>query len=141
MSNTLTKNDITALGYLTLVENSMRRRSQLFDQGKLTFNQALIISEDETRFLNKANRAANLIIDSIATDISNPGKVLQDITKELENVIKEIEDFNDIIAVFSLLIRLFGRILVATSSGPLAIAQIGPIIDDIRQLVNSRNSQ
>jgi hypothetical protein len=119
------------------VKEIMLKRSDLMDQGKISFNQTVVISNDETRLLTLANQASNLIIHQVLTDIQKPGQILKKVSQELEDTIKRLKGFNDCIGILSIFIKIFGKIVTAIASGPGAIAQIGALIDDFKILDQS----
>lgn len=119
------------------VNESMIKRSELMSQGKINFNQSVVISNDETRLLNLVNQTSILIISQVLTDIQKPGDILKSVSQQLEKTIKKIQNFNDFIGTLSIFIKIFGKLSTAIASGSGAIAQIGELINDFQKLDQS----
>ncbi|MEC4818905.1 MAG: hypothetical protein SAK29_37370, partial [Scytonema sp. PMC 1069.18] len=89
--------------------------------------------------LNEANRAANLAIKTIATDLKNSeaSKVLQKTIIDLQEVIEQLEKFNIFIGIFAKLITVFSRINQVIAAGGGAVVVISSLVDELIKLSNS----
>lgn len=135
----LTKAELITCRDLILerVNESMIKRSNLMTEGKIDFNQSVVISNDETRLLTLANQASILIIVKVLTDIEKPGEMLIGAIEKLEETIEKLQDFNNFIKVLSIFIKIFGKVVNAVALGIGGIAEIGGLIKDFQDLDSS----
>ncbi|WP_414584740.1 hypothetical protein [Scytonema sp. PCC 10023] len=142
MSNEfLTKQDLLFLTKKTveLVNKSTNQRIKLLDLDIIDNNQNTFISNEEAKLLNEANRAANLAIKTITTDLKNSeaSKVLQKTIIDLQEVIEQLEKFNIFIGIFAKLITVFSRINQVIAAGGGAVVVISSLVDELIKLSNS----
>ncbi|MEC4883976.1 MAG: hypothetical protein SAL70_21995 [Scytonema sp. PMC 1070.18] len=137
----LTKKDLLFLTKKTveLVNKSTNQRIKLFDLDIIDNNQNTFLSNEEAKLLNEANRAANLAIKTIATDLKNSeaSKVLQKTIIDLQEVIEQLEKFNIFIGIFAKLITVFSRINQVIAAGGGAVVVISSLVDELIKLSNS----
>lgn len=136
----LTKQDLlTSVKILVeIVHISTTQRIELLNQKLIDNSQNQFISNEETKLLNEANRAANMTIANIATDLKNgnAAKILNNTINDLTKVIEQLKQFNTFIAIFAKLIDVFSRINQVVAAGGGTVAVISSLVNELTNLAD-----
>ncbi|MBN3957846.1 hypothetical protein [Nostoc sp. NMS8] len=108
-----------------IVEFSLKRRNELFVEGKIDKVQYIAIRQKiEEPLRREAKDLTIKISGNIFKDMSVYKDQIDIVTGNLKQVIAQIQDYNNSINFFTRVINFFGSILSAASSGIAGIPNL-----------------
>ncbi len=119
---------------LAFLKEAPMKRIKLLEQKKINEKQFNQLSVQELEYVRILNLLITKFINDVLTDISEPGKKIDEAATKLKNTLQSLEDFNHSLQVLTLGIELVSNILLAVQSGPGAIAKIINVINQIGAL-------
>ena len=131
--NTMTRSDAKDLAQkiLNLVPFLQQKRYELFNEGKLTPEEFLMIARYERRLLEFVDDLSLIIFEQILTDLEAPATRIQRSIQEAQEAIQRVKKTNKLIDIVKCVVNLAGAVILAVKLGTPAT-----LINLVNQLDN-----